>query len=535
MTRSFYRFSTLTAVAALGLGLMVSGCADSGYKTPFPFGSVTPSPSPSPEPSPSPSPSPSPVSDKGTLRIEFSLLDAKAEVPAIVSSYNFYLMAGEEEKFSLLDVEKKADEGAAGEQTVTIEDVDTEVDNVVIEYLNADGKVAGLSMVPAEIIAGEVTVLNDFDCLMASSMELAGSRDYIAPGEDISFTGTVVYGEDADEAIEREISNDDIDYSVDEESVLEPKEGESGTFTGKSIGEATVTAVYFEGIEASSLVYVTDAELQGIAIAESESGEPAEDIYFLYSEGMLPENFTEPMMQYKASHAPAARLEEDGTAEGDIEFTGVNSAKFFLIGKMSDESEIRLTADEWNVEGDFLSVDGEGKEITLAVSAAGTDGKLSASYAAKGSSDVTEAEGESMTAEASVTAVGAAARLAIFWNGMDVSSCGDEIELPIGYSIGEWQMVPCGFYEYTAPGPEPVPDPRVENYDQEMDIYGPFAPKSYDEVEWSISGAPDYITISKSGVLKIGEQAQVGDKGTITYNVEGCTLDMPTSTSKLVE
>ncbi len=534
MTRNFYRLSSLTAVAALGLGLMVSGCGKSGSITPYPFGPVPPGPSPSPEPSPSPSPSPSPVSDKGTLKIEFSLLDAKAEVPAIISSYNFYLMAGEEENTSLLDVEKKADEGAAGEQTVTIEDVDTEVDSVVIEYLNADGKVAGLSMVPAEIIGGEETVLSDFDCLMASSLELAGSKDYIAPGEEISFAGTVIYGDEADETIERDVSNDDIDYSVDDESVLEPKEGENGTFSGKSVGEATVTAVYMEGIEADALVYVTDAELEQVVIAESESGDAADNIYFLYSEDVLPDNFTEPVemnLQYRVN-SPVARPEEDGDAdEGEIEITGVNSAKFCLVGIMSDDSEIPLTADEWSVEGDFLSYDGEGKEITLTASAAGTDGKLSASYSVESSDG---AAGEAMTAEASVTALGASARLAIFWDGVDVSSCGDEIELPIEYSIGEWQMVPCGYYEYTAPNPDPVPDPRVENYNQEMDIYGPLAPKSYDEVEWSISGAPDYITISKSGVLKIGGQAQVGDKGTITYNIEGCSLEMPTSTSKLV-
>lgn len=46
--RNIYRFSTLTAIACLGLGLMTAGCSDDGGKTTyFPF---NPAPAPTPTP-----------------------------------------------------------------------------------------------------------------------------------------------------------------------------------------------------------------------------------------------------------------------------------------------------------------------------------------------------------------------------------------------------------------------------------------------------------------------------------------------------
>ena len=48
MTYNFFKFSTLTVTAALGLGLMVSGCSDGGGKTTvYPF---NPAPVPTPTP-----------------------------------------------------------------------------------------------------------------------------------------------------------------------------------------------------------------------------------------------------------------------------------------------------------------------------------------------------------------------------------------------------------------------------------------------------------------------------------------------------
>ncbi|MCR5661657.1 MAG: hypothetical protein K6G50_05970 [bacterium] len=563
MKHNFYRFSTFSVIAAMGLGLMVAGCSDDGGKTTYyPFSPVNPTPSPtvSPEPSPTPSPeptvSPSPVAEKATLKVEFNLLEAKTDVPAEISSYNFYLYEGETENTSLLDVAKEADPDTPGQQTVIMEELDPEIDSVVIEYLNAEGKVAGLTEVPVELTAGQETVLDDFECLMASVMYIVGSEDYIAVGGEVSFTGTVIYGEDEEDAVEREIDNEDIEYTAENEqapnseageAVLEPKEGENGTFAGKANGKAFVKAVYVEGMEAIASVAVTDAEVTGVAIADYMPLVPEADLYMLYAEKALPDSFTErtdgvelPDVQGRIS---AIRNYRDGDADMPAPpsgyhpsaIVGANSGKVCLVGIMSDDSLIRLTADEWTTEGDFLSCKARGQQAILTVDSAGEGGKLSASYGGKNSEGTgNEAEDEPMTAEANVTALEATARLAIYWNGWNVSSEEETIPLNRQQTIGDWQMIACGLYEFTAPEPEPVPDPRVENYNGDTEMYGLFAPKSNDEVEWLLTSNSEYVTMNSMGLLTVDEQVQVGAEATITYNIEGCDIDMPSTSGNLV-
>ena len=466
-------------------------------------------------------------------------------MPAAISSYNFYLYEGETENTSLLDVAKEADPDTPGQQTVIMEELDPEIDSVVIEYLNADGKVAGLTEVPVELTAGQETVLDDFECFTASEMFIIGSADYIAPGEEVSFVSTVVYGDDEDEAIEREIANEDIEYSAENEvdpnlrvrteeeggAVLEPKEGENGVFTGKTNGKAIVRAVYFDGMEAEASVAVTDAELTGVVIADYVPLVPESELYLLYAENALPDSFTErtdgvelPGVQGKV------RNEEEGDAEAPPSgyhpsaIIGANKGKICLVGIMSDDTMIRLTADEWASEGDFLSYEARGQQVVLTASSAGEGGKISASYAGKSSDDPTEAGEEAMTAEVTVTALEAAASLAIYWNGWDASGEEGVLTLNREPTIGEWQMIACGYYEFKVP----------ENNEQ-MERYGLFAPKSNDEVDWSLTSTSEYVTINGMGLLAVGEQIQVGDEATITYNVEGCDLDMPSVSGKIVD
>lgn len=587
MKRNFYRFSTLTAVGALGLGLMVAGCADGGGgTTSYPFGPVNPSPSPtvSPEPTPTPSPeptvspSPTPVSEKGTLKIGFDIIEARAEVPVNVASYNFYLMTGEEESQAVKGIEKKADESTPGVQTVTIEEVDTAVDHVVIEYLDADGKLVALNDEPVEIKAGEETELEDFTLNPASDMSMAGTCDYMKVDEEVSYKCTVMFGE-AEDDLEREVDNEFVTYEIaanypdggGDVQVVEPKEGENGTFVGKNNGTAIIAAKYLDGIDAEAEIAVTDAEISELMITGYEQWEPEKDLFLLYCEG-APEGFdinaqnlrnALPLIP-KVSMQRNFRAEEDGNPDmppsgfHPSAVVGVNTGKFRLVGRMSDDNWVTLTPESAEAEGDSLFVATNGQEIDVTVEAAGVQGKVTLSYTGR------EEGAETLTTEANVSSIEATGTVNFygFYDG-NLSPMPEQVfssNMPVG-ALPMRDPIALGvYYEYVAPSdePEPVPVPvptmtpspsyspsPSPSPEQRKEWFGPCFSKNNKGVEFSVDSAssafyvedpetggntetvaPDWSRIATK-LFVIDNTAQVGDKGTFTASIEGCDMDMP--------
>ena len=592
MTHNFYRFSTLTTIAALGLGLMVAGCSDDGGKTTlYPFGPVNPTPSPtvSPEPTPTPSPeptvspSPTPVSEKGTLKIGFDILEARAEVPVNVASYNFYLMTGEEESQVVEGVEKKADEGTPGVQTVTLEEVDTDVDHVVIEYLDADGKLVALNDEPVEIKAGEETELEDFVLNPASAMSMTGTYDYMKAGEEVTYNCTVIFGESEDN-LEREIDNGSVTYEIavnspdgQDEQVVEAKEGENGTFVGKNNGTAVIAAKYLDGIDAEAEIAVTDASVSELMIMGYEQWDPEKDLFLLYCED-APEGFdvcTQGLMNGipinpRVSAQRNFRAEEDGNPDmppsgfHPSAVVGVNTGKFRLVGRMSDDNWVTLTPESAEAEGDSLFVATKGQEIDVAVEAAGVQGKVTLSYTGR------EEGAETLTTEANVSSIEATGTVNFYgFHGGNLSPMPEQVfssNMPVD-DLPVREPIALGvYYEYVAPSDEPVPVPvptmtpspsyspsPSPSPEQRKEWFGPCFSKNNKGVEFSVDSASSAfyvedpetsgITETLSPVLSriatkifvIENSAQVGDKGTFTASIEGCEADMPSWTVTIVD
>ncbi|MCR5661656.1 MAG: hypothetical protein K6G50_05965 [bacterium] len=555
MTRNFYRFSTFTAAAALGLGLMVSGCADGGGgKTPFPFGPVNPTPSPtvspdpsptvSPEPSPEPtiSPSPTPVSDKGTLKIGFSILDTRADVSVNVSSYNFYLMIGEEESQTEEGVEKKADETTPGQQTVTFEEVDTNVDHVVIEYLDADGKIVGMNDEAVEIKAGEETELEDFEMKAASDLSMVGSADFIKIDEEVTYTCSVIFGEEEDE-LQREVPNEDVTFEIAESApysgsatVVEAKEGEAGTFVGTGEGWVLITAEYLEGIDAEAEIIVSenDLEIKELMICGWEQWDPEIDLYLLYNED-APNNFDvynggggipEGLLP-RVSARRNLRVENDGDADmppagfHPSAVVGANTVKLRLVGRAANDWWITLTPEECEIEGDSFSVSSNGQEIMVSVTEGDASGKLSVSFTGK------EEGAETLTTEVKLSSIEAQAKLYFYDQGP--TAMPEEVTVPVNYLPLEQEFAPAVLYTYTPPA--------EEGSVAQMEWYGPFFTKNSKDVEFSMSSESSAFSMETIGPnddgpmvrakVTIGNTAQIGDTGTFTATIEGCELDMP--------
>ncbi|MCR5662560.1 MAG: hypothetical protein K6G50_10625 [bacterium] len=522
--QNIYRFSTLTAIACLGLGLMTAGCADGGGGTTYyPF-SPAPAPSPTPEPTPEPSPSPSPEpSEKASLKLEFGLATAKAEVPLEVVAYNFLLNIGDTESQAEEGIEKKADDDNPGLQTVTIEGIDPAVDNVAVEYLDKDGKTIAISEFPVELAAGQETVADDFSCLEASALIIAGSADYVNIGEDISLTPSVIYGDEySEDAIEREVSNDDVTYELklpeqlpedyQFEHCFEAKAGENGTFTSKERGNDFAKATYTENISGS---YVLTAITQGAKLNDKYTLAssilvpiPRKHIVLLNPSEPLPDNFSE--------------LGVEMLFISSLFVQGINEADFYCVRTAeTDEGDSTVITyipvqAQWCGSGDYFQVASRGQKGHISLAGVGTSGSISA----------TVTDGEAVT-DVTMPVAAVDAKTVTMPAKKIVLETGDEpLELYTGVEEAELepgqelQLYPAGLYAYTDPLEENDPD----------SVFGPFIAKDDDNISWSMAdGSADSITV-ENGLVKASATAQNDDQGNAGFTVKDFAPDMTSST-----
>lgn len=526
---TYSRFTTLTAAAIIGLGLMTAGCSDGGGgSTVYPFNpappapSPTPSPEPSPEPSPTPSPEPSPTpspipSDKAVLKVQFVLPQARAEVPDQVTSYAFHLNIAEEESELLEGIEKKADDGNPGVQTVTLE-ADPQVDNVLVEYLNADGKTIAASQFPVELTAGEETTADDFECLEASALIVKGSADYVYVDEDITLASSVIYGDETSEdSITLEVSNDDMTYELTNPEDMEegeeyphnfePKAGENGTFTATSLGTDFVLASYTEDIES---VYLLNALEEGDTIEEytilSYDIGPIERYgKMLYAKNLLPDIFSIP----------------DNSQNYDMEpeFIGMNEAVFYVEAITSWGYSIPIQAD-WSSEGDYLQITGNGQEGRVILSGAGTDGTITATFGEDQqelSITLDSIEGFSATIPAFVETYED--------NGITITHITPCFEWSIEPRHSQQFYACAGYFYESEEEPQEGDEPGSE-----YKAYALYLPDNENAITWvKAPGGSDNISL-EDGLVTVASGTPDYEEAYIGFNVSGYEPDEPIST-----
>ncbi len=433
--------------------------------------------------------------------MQFAIPTAKAEVPDAVTAYNFRLNIGEEESQAEEGVEKKADDDNPGVQTVTIE-ADPEVDNVLVEYLNEDGKTIAISQFAVELAAGEETVADDFDCLEASALVVKGSADIIHVGDDLALTASVIYGDEfSEDAIEREVSNDDMTYELvvpeDEEPefthCFEPKQGENGTFTATEAGYDCIEASYTE--ELTGLFYPTvldeGEEIEGYCLWVTYFGDAGDWFKMIHSDNPLPERFnTGDILPFE--------MFETG-------IVGVNDTTIRLAGMVNGEPVIAMQA-EWSGEGDYFQVSNAGQEGHIHLTGAGTDGTITA----------TLGEGDDKQ-EFSATLTGIEAEAAIILPVIKEEYDDDgfayfeyremmETTLEGGDTL---QLYPGGAYLY-----------KDEENEGQIRPYGFFGTETDDTITWSMEeDSAETITIDANGLVSVENNAPEEDFGAAWFTV----------------
>lgn len=480
MSKNLYKFSTLSAVAALGLGLMVSGCGDSGSITPYPF-------------------NPAPVA--GTLKFDFNLLGLKkADVPLTVKTFNFTLMAGEE--ISLEDYQVEKDESLIGSnQTVEITDVDEDVDSAIVTYLDENGKVLA-----ADILAVEVGSEEAYEPAhnAATAIEFIPEEVTVAAGEEAEFVALLVCAGDeggdegGDEVapedegtVSVEIALDELENWASEDETIATADG--GAVIGVAEGETNVTAEYTNAdgtLSAALAVFVTgDTPVSDYKIVDAgELGlEDGGDVMFLDAANELSEDWaTEAANTYYVNEVTLkveAAADEGGDEGGDTE-------------------DITWT---WSTEAEYMTVDENGK---VTITGAGEGGKIVA----------TNSEDETQTVEFGINAVEVAPALVL--RNADGEEIAGELVSPEDTKIsGEVWYMP--FEEEqtirrialeTEEGGDEGGD---EGGGEEPATEVKFGPFTGGEITYTSSDEA-VATIDAEGNIVIDDEAQVEDMTTIT-------------------
>ncbi len=262
MTYNFFKFSTLTVTAALGLGLMVSGCGDDGGKTTvYPF-----------NPAPVPSPTPSPVAETGSLKLEFDVLLDKAIVPVRVKRYHFVIkdaegtpadynvtVDGTEYPASGFDIDKANE--------VVIDGIEAGEGSVEVGYTDEEGNVLAKDVETFTVEAGEEAAAEtDYHEAVGIIAEYDGHEDAVEIGIDEEVTPTfyVFYSELDSEEFKEEVPADKLYVDVD--GTYQPDFYDNTIIELPSPG--TVKGIS-EGMTNLLLIYATDAYDEALSPAEN--------------------------------------------------------------------------------------------------------------------------------------------------------------------------------------------------------------------------------------------------------------------------
>ncbi len=529
MTYNFFKFSTLTVTAALGLGLMVSGCSDDGGKTtPYPFG-----------PAPTPTPTPTPA---GTLKFDFNLLDAKADVPLAVKTFNFTLMAGEE--VSLEDYQVAKDDTLLGStQTVEIADVAEDVDSAIVTYLDENGKVLAADIVAVEVGSAEAY---EPEYNAVSAIEFVPEEVTVAVGKKAEFVATLVCGgvEDggddeggdeggdegddevsgeADDAVVVEVALDELENWASEDEAIATADG--GVVTGVAEGETNVTAEYTNAdgtLGATLSVIVTgDTPVSDYKIVDAgELGlEDGGTVMFLNEENTLSDDWAtdalntfyvnEVTLKVEAAVGgdeeaePEADDDEEGIGSGDNgdgedgeDGEGADEGGDDQGDEGGDETTGEDITWNWSTEADYMTVDENG---VVTITGAGEGGKIVA----------TNADDETQTVEFAINATEVAPKLHILdSDGNDITDSEIQVEV-----ASETQLYSEAWYEPVRTAEEAAgEEDSGEGDDPAGEVkFGPFITDDF-----AFSGGSEYVVADPDGLVTVAnDEAAVGSTAVI--------------------
>ncbi len=515
MTYNFFKFSALTVTAALGLGLMVSGCGESGSRTPYPFsGGMAPN----------------------TLRFEFNLLDAKADVPLEVKTFNFTLMAGEE--VSLLDwTEEKNDDLLGGTQTVDIPYVSEDVDSAVVTYLDENGKVLAADVLAVDVTSGEVyePAYNEVGAVefvpAEVEIEVGGTAEYVATlvcggieNEDGGEDSGENVAEEGDEGVVIEIALDKLEnWASDNEAAATV---DKGTVTGVAEGEANITAEYTNanGTLNAALKVTVTGDVPPVSdykiVDAGELGlEDGGTVMFLNEENTLSDDWAtdalntfyvnEVTLKVEAAVGgdeaaePEADDDEEGISSGDNgdgedgeDGEGADEGGDDQGDEDGDETTGEDITWNWSTEADYMTVDENG---VVTITGAGEGGKIVA----------TNADDETQTVEFAINATEVAPKLHILdSDGNDITDSEIQVEV-----ASETQLYSEAWYEPVRTAEEAAgEEDSGEGDDPAGEVkFGPFITDDF-----AFSGGSEYVVVDPDGLATVAnDEAAVGSTAVI--------------------
>lgn len=288
-----FDFATLVTTVSLGVGLLISGCGDSGSTTPNPLnGSTTPQP-PSPQP---PTPEP-PISDTYKVTFQYNSLAknlGRTEVsPDIVNvKYVFY---GKTENKEFTTIPTKAHEFkhevSAQEQDITVDATEVEElganiyavtaayydesDNLVaVGYDKIDwqgGKTANVGSPDLYTIGNDDLSLTSYDPVTGKN------KTVFKPGENVGLSFELIPDGETTKTYDLTpfaIFSKLNDITDDKVAVLvTTQDNSNGQFTAAANGtvapQATVEAIPSYQVKAP--IYVTEQEINGIKLSPINS------------------------------------------------------------------------------------------------------------------------------------------------------------------------------------------------------------------------------------------------------------------------
>ena len=199
--KNTFRFATFAAALGLGMGLLVSGCGDSGSTTPNPLnGGDTPTPPLNGGDTPKP-PTPEPtISDTYKVTFQYNSLAknlGRTEVsPDIVNvKYVFYSEKDQQKIINkMTEAQELKHEAAASKQDITIDNLDNTITSVTAAYYDKDNELLAVGYDTIDWQGTKTVTIADPDLYTLTDndqLSLIADKYVVKPSEDVTLSLTL--------------------------------------------------------------------------------------------------------------------------------------------------------------------------------------------------------------------------------------------------------------------------------------------------------------------------------------------------------
>ena len=185
-SKNKFNFATLVTTVGLGVGLLISGCGDSGSTTPNSLnGGDTPKP-PTPEP---------PISDTYKVTFQYNSLAknlGRTEVAADIVSvkYVFYSEKDQQKVVNkITDAQDLKHEAAASEQNITIDNLDDTITSVTAAYYGENDELLGVGYDTIDWQGQKVVTIANPDLYTVTDndqLSLIADKYVVKPNEEVA-------------------------------------------------------------------------------------------------------------------------------------------------------------------------------------------------------------------------------------------------------------------------------------------------------------------------------------------------------------